>query len=176
LDIARAPERRVKLQVTDDSGLLALVDPDAYSGFIAEDWAWEDMVARFHEEMAARHLLIWGTGQEGCWTVDVSLSRAVEAGIREVAGSIVATKGRLLVTNYESLTMIAQFSDLTLPEPHETALVVDVPPGLYRCRVVQHALEAANWAEGCDAEFRIELQPAKVPEPTWAKIPWSEGL
>jgi hypothetical protein len=166
----------VKLQVTDDSGLLALVDPDAYSGFVAEDWAWEDMVARFHEEMAARHLLIWGTGQEGCWTVDVSLSRAVEAGIREVAGSIVATKGRLLVTNYESLTMIAQFSDLTLPEPHETDLVVDVPPGLYRCRVVQHALEAGNWAEGCDAEFRIELQPAKVPEPTWAKIPWSEGL
>src|SRR5688572_23339379 len=92
---ARAPERRVKLQLTDDSGFLALIDPDAYSGFVAEDWALEDIVARFHEEMAARHLLIWGTGQEGCWTVEVSLSRTVEAGIREVAGSIVATNGRL---------------------------------------------------------------------------------
>lgn len=108
--------------------------------------------------------------------MEVALSRAIEAGIREVAGSIVATKGRLLVTNYESLTMVAQFSDLTLPEPHQTALVVDVPSGLYRCRVVQYALEAGNWAEGCDAEFRIELQPTNVPEPAWAKIPWSEGL
>ena len=87
-----------------------------------------------------------------------------------------ATKGRLLLTNYESLTMIAQFSDLTLPESHQTDLVVDVSPGLYRCRVVQHALQAANWADGEDAEFRIELQPAKVPEPTWATIPWAEGL
>lgn len=165
----------MKLQVTDDSGFLALIDPDAYSGFVAEDWALEHILARFHEEMAARHLLIWGTGQEGCWTVEVSLSRAVEAGIREVAGSIVATKGRLLVTNYESLTMAAQFSDLTLPEAHQTALVVEVPSGLYRCRVVQHAREAGNWAEGCDAEFHIELQPTKVPEPAWTTIPWSEA-
>jgi hypothetical protein len=163
----------VKLHVTDDSGLLALIDPDAYSGFVAEDWALEHIVAHFHEEMAARHLLIWGTGQEGRWTVDVSLSRAVEAGIREVTGSIVATKGRLLLTNYESLTMIAQFSDVTLPEPDQTALVVDVSPGLYRCRIVQHALQAGD---GGDAEFRIELQPVKAPEPPWAKIPWSEGL
>lgn len=56
----------MKLQVTDDSGFLALIDPDEYSGFVAEDWALEDVVTRFHEEMAARHLLIWGTGQEGC--------------------------------------------------------------------------------------------------------------
>ena len=166
----------MKVQVTDDSGFLALIDPDAYSGFVAEDWVLEALVARFHQEMAARHLLIWGTGQEGCWTVEVSLSRAVEAGIREVTGSIVATNGRLLVTNYESLTMVAQFSDLALPEPHQTALVIEVPSGLYRCRVVQHALEAANWAEGCDAEFRIELQPTELAEPPWAKIPWSEGL
>ena len=164
----------MKLQVTDDSGFLALVDPDAYSGFVAEDWAWEAIVARFHQEMAARHLLIWGTGQEGCWTVEASLSRTVEAGIREVTGSIVATNGRLLVTNYESLTMVAQFSDLALPERYQTDLVLDVPSGLYRCRVVQYALEAANWAEGCDAEFRIELQPGEVPQPPWARIPWSE--
>ena len=129
----------MKLQVTDDSGFLALVDPDAYSGFVAEDWALDDIRARFRREMAARHLLIWGTGQEGSWTVDVSLSGPAGAGIREVTGSIVATNGRLLVTNYESLTMVAQFNDVALPEQHESDLVVNV-----RIRVCTGAVSSST--------------------------------
>ena len=166
----------MKFQVTDDSGFLALIDPHAYSGFVAEDWDLEDVLARFQEQMAARHLLIWGTGQEGCWTVQVSLSRRPESGLREVAGCIVATRGRLLLTNYESLTMAAQFSDVTLPERHQAELVFEVPPGSYRCRVVQYALTAENWTEGCGPEFSIELEPAVVLDPPWATIPWADDL
>lgn len=166
----------MNLQVTDDSGFLALVDPDAYAGFVAEDWALDDLVAHFREQMASRRLLIWGTGQEGCWTVQVLRSRRGRAGLRELAGSIVASKGRLLLTNYESLTMAAQFRDVRLPEAHQADLVLEVPPGSYRCRIVQHVREAANWATGCEPEFSLEIEPAEVLEPAWGEIPWSDDL
>ena len=164
----------MNLQVTDDSGFLALIDPDAYSGFVAGDWDLDDVVDRFRREMAARHLLIWGTGVEGCWTVEVSLVARPETGAREVVGSIVSTKGRLLVTNYESLTMAAGSEDLTLPERHQVENVLNVTPGAYRCRIVQRALEASNWAEGAAPEFLIELLPAIDPEPAWTSIPWTD--
>lgn len=44
------------------------------------------------------------------------------------------------MTNYESLTMAAQFDDVTLPQnpqKHELDQVVNVPPGEYTCRVTQ---------------------------------------
>ena len=87
-----------------------------------------------------------------------------------------ATKGRLLVTNYESLTMAAQFKDVTLPEPHQSDLLIEVPAGSYRCRVVQYALTAENWREGCGPEFSLELEPAVVLNPPWATIPWADDL
>jgi hypothetical protein len=164
----------IDFQVTDDSGFMALLDPDAYSGFVAENWALDDLVARFRDEMAANHLLIWGTGQEGSWTVRISRSSGSKTGVRELSGSIVASKGRLLLTNYESLTMAAQFEDVMLPEPHAADLVIAVPPGAYRCRIVQYALEAANWRDGCEPEFGIELQPATSPDAAWTGIPWSD--
>jgi hypothetical protein len=40
-------------EVTDDSGFLALVDPQAYEGFVDEDWELEELIDRFRREMAA---------------------------------------------------------------------------------------------------------------------------
>jgi hypothetical protein len=49
----------VILEVTDDSGFLALVDPDAYESFVAEDWSLEQLIEHFKGEMAQGRLLIW---------------------------------------------------------------------------------------------------------------------
>lgn len=35
------------LEVSDDSGLLALIDPDAYEGFVGEDWTLDRLTAHF---------------------------------------------------------------------------------------------------------------------------------
>lgn len=166
----------MRLQVTDDSGFLALVDPDAYEGFVGADWGSSDLLHRFREQMAARRLLIWGTGQEGCWTVQVAFSHNRVSGAREVFGSIVSTKGRLLLTNYESLTMAAEDSHATLPERHQADLVFDIEPGTYRCRIVQYPLQASGWQEGCPPEFSVELEPTAVLDPSWQRIPWAGEL
>jgi hypothetical protein len=164
----------MKLRVTDDSGFLALIDPDSYAGFVGADWEPDDLRSLFYREMAARHLLIWGTGQEGRWTVEVSVSQPPAVGIRDVVGSIASSHGRLLLTNYKSLTMAAQFKDVVLPEAHQADLIVRIEPGAYRCRVVQTALAPGDWADGPTPEFFIALTPvpggsASAP---WTSIPW----
>jgi hypothetical protein len=162
----------VRLQVTDDSGFLALVDPDAYSGFVCADWDVKQLLGRFEREMAERRLLIWGTEGEGCWTVEVSFDPRQDAGVREVRGSIVSTRGRLCLTNYESLAMAAQFPDVTLPEPHQADLALAVAPGAYRCRIVQRSLVGGAWDAVKPPEFLVELLPDPVLEDVWRKIPW----
>lgn len=164
----------MRLEVTDDSGFLAMIDPDAYRGFVGDDWELGQILDHFTREMAERHLLIWCTEQSGGWTVDVSFDPSQVVGLREMQGSIVFTSGRLLLTNYERLTMAAQFSHVTLPESHQADLVVPVTPGSHHCRIVQLSMEAHEWDRTMPPEFLLELRHDSVLEPSWERIPWAE--
>lgn len=53
------------IEVTDDSGFLALVDPAAYVGYVAHDWDLPRLLRVVAAQMQKRHLLLWGTGSEG---------------------------------------------------------------------------------------------------------------
>jgi len=53
------------LEVTDDSGFLALVVPATYETFVDSDWTLEQLLTHFKAQMDLRSLLIWGTGLEG---------------------------------------------------------------------------------------------------------------
>ena len=74
---------------------------------------------------------------EHVWSIDVLFEPVELTGFREVNGSIIASQGRLLLSNYESLTMVAQFADVTLPQAHEGDQILSVSPGTYDCRIVQ---------------------------------------
>src|SRR5262249_61806333 len=100
------------LEVTDDSGFLALVVPAAYESFVASNWTFDQIMAHFQAQMARRTLLIWGTGLEGFWKVDLRLKKSKVKGFKEVSGPLQVVGGSLLLTNYESLTMAAQFNDV----------------------------------------------------------------
>src|SRR5437899_2049200 len=125
------------LEVTDDSGFLALVVPAAYPTFVASDWTLDQILAHFKAQMARHSLLIWGTGLEGFWKVDVVLKKVKDKGFREVSGLLKVVGGSLLLTNYESLTMAAEFKDVTLPEKHQEDLLLSLPDGDYTCRIIQ---------------------------------------
>jgi len=160
--------------VTDDSGFMAIVDPDAYDGFVGADWETAALVRKFQDQMAARSLLIWGTGMESTWTVAVRAWSESANGFRQCTGTIRSSRGRLLLTNYESLTMAAQFENIQLPEPHQADLVLLVEPGSYRCRITQIRDPDAEPTESESADFLIELDAYAEPEPAWQAIPWSE--
>ena len=76
----------LRVEVTDDSGFLAIVDPDAYESFVDEDWELDALVAHFLAQMRANRLLLWGTGREDMWLVDVRSKPASDPGYRELTG------------------------------------------------------------------------------------------
>ncbi|MEO3743721.1 hypothetical protein [Plantactinospora sp. B5E13] len=129
---------RHRFGVTDDSGFLALVDHHAYPGFVDKDWTYDALLAHFRAATEQRSLLLWETGGEESWTVEVVVDGpAAPAGFRRTAGTIRVTAGQLHLVNYESLTMAAQFDHVRLPEPHLCDLVFDLPNGEYGCEIVQ---------------------------------------
>ncbi len=160
------------LHVSDDSGFLAIVDPDGYRGFIDENWSLEQMGATMREQMAARTLLIWGTGREGLWNVEVRRELGDVDGFRQATGTIASLRGRLLLTNYESLTMAAQYADVSLPQRHEMDCLVTVVPGIYLCRVTQLRNPEESAVVDGETGFVVELVATKRSEPAWTDVPW----
>ncbi len=161
--------------VTDDSGFMALVDPDAYRSFVREDWTFELLRQRFTSEMNERHGLIWGTGREEVWRVQIGFTDRAVQGFREFVAPIAVSNGRLLLTNYESLSMAAQFEEVQLPESHQRANLIAVDSGVYRCKVVQLADPTLYdlGVRGGHADFLIQLtalSESAVDSPS--DIPW----
>jgi hypothetical protein len=159
-------------KLTDDSGFLAIVDPDAYEGFVQKEWTLDSLRQRFAREMANRHLLIWSTGVGNVWNVQVSFQPTKASGFREIVGTINSSRGRLLLTNYESLTMAAGFADISLPGAHEQENVLQVQPGLYDCRLVQLSDPDTSAPFEEPVSFVYEFTPVTQAREAWSRIPW----
>jgi hypothetical protein len=160
------------LEVTVDSGFLAVIVPATYEGFVDRDWEFHQLLGHFHAQMARRSLLLWGTGLEGFWRVDVRLSPSGIQGYREISGPLHVVGGAVLVTNYESLTMAAQYADVRLPQQHERDQLVELPDGEYVCRVVQmFDPEEAESAGADQPDFVLEFSRSAGTR-AWSRIPW----
>lgn len=94
-------------------------------------------------------------------------------GVREASGPLQVAGGSLLLTTYESLTMAAQFKDVTLPERHQEDLRVSLPDGDYTCRIIQMFDPEEQEAAGDEKpDFVVEiLKATSKPEP-WESILW----
>ena len=164
------------LEVSDDSGFLAVVVPATYEGFVEPDWQLQQLFRHFAAQMGKRSLLMWGAGLEGVWRVEVRQRWSRASGFREVSGPIRVVGGAVLVTNYESLTMAAQFADVRLPERHQRDSLVELPDGEYACRVVQmfDPSEAKSAEEG-RPDFVLEFTRATGVLEPWPVVPWFEA-
>jgi hypothetical protein len=160
-------------EVSDDSGFLGIFDPDAYVSFVDPNWTLEQLFGHFREQMLRERLLLWGTGREGWWTVEVEDMPSDRAGFREIVGPITASAGRLCLTNYESLTMGAAFAQVALPEPHHIRLLLPVPAGQYNCRIIQLAPPLADPVEE-GSDFVVQLWRADQPAEPWRVVPWAQ--
>ncbi|GIF70959.1 hypothetical protein [Asanoa siamensis] len=162
-----------RFRVVDDSGLIALVDHHAYHGYVSPEWTYETLFARFRDAMGERQLLIWGTGREEDWIVDVVVGGPAPADcFRRAVGPIRVTSGQLHVLSYDSLSMAAQFDDVRLPEPHRSRQVFDLAPGLYSCDVAQ--LEDPDYEATREPHFVLTLTANYNAEP-WQDPPWHEA-
>src|ERR1044071_4493376 len=107
-------DRSREFVIPDDSGLIAIYDPQRYDPFLGANWTLEEILGRFRDSAVAQSLLVWATGAEGNWRVSIHQAPVAVTGTREVVGSIEASNHQLFVTSYDSLTMAAQFEEETL--------------------------------------------------------------
>src|SRR5687767_5827241 len=106
------------LTITDDSGLLAVVNADKYNSFVNEKWELSQLLKRFVEEMNNDNLIVWSTGSENTWTVSFLNQPSDKKSFRDFSKTIEVTDGQLFLTNYEDLTLSAQYKDEKIPAKH----------------------------------------------------------
>ena len=127
----------ITLTITDDSGFVAIVDASAYQSFVAEDWELSQLFDHFVGEMNKGHLIMWATGAECDWTINFVKQAAAMASFREFYSTIEVTAGKLFLTNYEDLTMAAQYADEKIPSKHNAGRCIALDNGRYLLRIRQ---------------------------------------
>ena len=163
------------LTVSDDSGLLGLVDASAYRTFVGEDWEFERLLGHFNEEMARSRILVWECGDGGdSYRIHARNGITTRRGFRETIGSLIATTDTLFVSSYTALTMAAQFEDETLPGAGEDDQVIRIAPGEYRVRIIQMYDPESPSVDEDAPHFLLEFEPGTCE--AWSRVAWlSEG-
>ncbi|MFI2811514.1 MULTISPECIES: hypothetical protein [Microbulbifer] len=166
-----------KLTIPADYGCLAILDPESYVGFVSEDWAIEGLKKHFIDQNKCGSLISWGCSY-GNWIVKLVFGSSNEVGVRSFFSGL-KTNGKLLITTYDSLTMAAQFEDVSLPEAHEVERVIEVAPGSYRVTVIQcfktEQAESDDVFNQTIPHYIVALEPVNEEIPPIKDVPWFEG-
>ena len=165
-------------EISDDSGFMGLVNVDKYDSFVSEDWKFNDLRERFIREMNQGNMLFWSTGQEGLWKVRVTTKKEEIKSFRTISGDINVTDEKLFLTNYEDLSMAAQFQDQRLPLKHNTDLKLRIENGNYEVQINQlfnPDILSQDDRDKLHFEIVIEkLLDDKVIVNKFDKIPWEQ--
>jgi hypothetical protein len=119
------------LKITDDSGFIAIVNPAKYNSFLSADWNFEQLRERFIDEMNKETLIIWSTGVEGEWNMQLLENPSGKTSFREFEKTIEVTDGQLCFINYEDLSMAAQFEDVQIASEQDDSRSIKIANGKY---------------------------------------------
>lgn len=144
------------LEITDDSGFIGIANFDKYNSFIGENWDFELIKMRIVREINSHHLLFWATGLENTWKVSFVEKASEKSAFREERAVIEVSDKRLYLTNYEALTMAAQFEKIQLPESHHNNLFIDLENGKYMVKFRQ--MSDPFQLQKQDVDFEIVIQ------------------
>lgn len=109
-----------RIEVMDDDGLIALVDPDAYASYINDEAQDSDIITRARAEMAGARALFFGTGHRNCWVVRAEAAGAIPSDSDEsVRATIKCSAGRLLLVAWASLVDAARNETVILPDDND---------------------------------------------------------
>jgi hypothetical protein len=147
------------LTITDDSGFLGLVNANLYKPFVSEDWELSQLFNHFIYEMNDDHLILWASGSENVSKVNFVNKRSEIKSYREFCKTIKVTNGKIFLTNYEDLTMAAQYADEKIPAKNKGDLYIDLDNGRYEFQVRQlFDPEDYNYEPKGQINFEIVVQ------------------
>ena len=147
------------LTITDDSGFLGIVNADKYDSFISENWELSQLFNRFVDEMNNDNLILWSTGSANVWTIRFVSKPSDIKSFREFYKTLEVTSGKIFLTNYEDLTMAAQYSDEKIPAKHNAALSIDLDNGRHEFQIRQlFDPEDSNYDSEGKVNFEVVVQ------------------
>jgi len=166
-------------RIGNDPAYLAIVDVDRYAKDLP-DWTFDTLTAKLVAAANEGAAFAWGT-PEALLTVRVTTDPIdAEARARCTASTSgrLITSGSLCLASYTSLTMCAQFSRRTFPQPGDLAF--QLRPGSYDVtvhRLFTHA-DGAQFADDLPTpgdHYVVVLAPADpaVEPPRASAIPWA---
>lgn len=152
---APAADRPVHVEVPEEDGILGLVDPDTYRASLP-DWDFESLTRHFEAESAAGRGVFWMTGppEFATYSIEVRATPSDRPCERESEHVVRASKGRLRVLGYGTLTMAAGSTTERLDDDPDAD--VAVPAGRLLLRIRQLTAPAADSDE---TQFEIVVQP-----------------
>jgi len=168
---APSSSRRTTVEIADEDGILALVDPATFRHHVP-DWDFDLLTARFAEEGAAQHGLVWMTGMHGYgqWRVEFRTRPSRRSAFRDARGTVEVTDGRLQLVTYGELTAAAEepTSVLTTESGRDHRL----PNGLYGVRLRQLFDPGSTDPAEDEAVFEVVLTPARRRSVTASPFWW----
>lgn len=145
-------------EITDDSGFIGIANYHRYQSFLSEDWDFEMIRKKIIDAINSHQMLFWATGYENTWKVNIVEESSKKIAYQEARGVIEVTDGKLYLTNYESLTMAAQFSKIQLPEQHHQHLFIAIENGKYMVKFRQLFNPELFNASSKEIHFEIVIQ------------------
>lgn len=125
------------LTIADDSGFLGIVNAGKYNSFVSEDWQLPQLLNHFVDEMNNDNLILWSTGSENVWTVNFLSNPSDKKSFRDFYKTMEVTSGKIFLTNYDDLSMAAQYVDEKIPAKHNADLSITLDKGRYKFQVRQ---------------------------------------
>lgn len=133
----KSDNAKQKLEITDNSGFIGVVNNDKYSGFVDEDWELEDVLKQFTNQTNEGNCVIWSTGEPNLMNVYVLDEASKSKPYRETQSIIRVTNEKLWLVNYTDLTMVAQFKDSKIPSTENSDLEIPIANGVYKLTLRQ---------------------------------------
>lgn len=147
-------DRPVRIEVPEEDGLLGIVDPDAYRASLP-DWDFATLTRHLESESEAARGAFWMAGppEFATYGIEVRTTASDRPADRESEHVVRASKGRLRLLGYGTLTMAADSEDTRLAEDPDAD--VAVPAGRLLLRIRQLTVTA----EDDEIPFEIVVQP-----------------
>ncbi|WP_426475891.1 DUF6386 family protein [Chryseobacterium balustinum] len=162
-----------KLKISDDSGFLAIVNSNTYKSFVDEDWQLNQLMKHFVDEMNNKNIVFWATGNQSNWTVSFVDKSDNKNAFRQFTSTINVTNGKLYLTNYDDLTMSAQFEDTKIPAEHNSDLIIKLENGHYNLTIRQlFNPEDYDYEPDSKVNFEILIQKTEIETEKIDKIYW----
>jgi hypothetical protein len=127
-----------KLKIIDDDGIIAVVNPDKYNLNLEYREKWTSREFKdFLLKTNKGNLIIWGTGLEAEWTIEVVTKPTGKSAFRQFEQFIEVSNEQLILATFSDIMMTLQFEDKKLPSGDNQKLIIPLDNGIYRMTVKQ---------------------------------------